>query len=298
MTNVPPRALVFARLVRLPNIFTALADIALAMAVTGAAGQFGFDYVLLAASSACLYTSGMVWNDYFDIEQDARERAFRPLPSGQVSPRTAIVLASGLMLAGSILGFLVNWIAGSIAAALAAVVLLYDRFLKRTTLGPLGMGSCRFLNVLLGFTATEMAAVSVGLRLHLATIVGLYVAGVTWFARREASASQSNQLRCAALVMAAALILAVSVPLHVAEGSGSPLFPYLLVAFGFVIGVPAARAIEKPEPPRVQAAVKQAVLGIIGLDAVLATAISGSYGLFILLLLPPALWLGRRIYST
>ena len=43
---------------------------------------------------------------------------------------------------------------------------------------------------------------------------------------------------------------------------------------------------------------KQTVLGIIGLDAVLATAISGTYGLLILLLLPPALWLGRRVYST
>jgi 4-hydroxybenzoate polyprenyltransferase len=202
------------------------------------------------------------------------------------------------MLAGCILAFFVNWIAGSLATALAAVVLLYDRFLKRTALGPMGMASCRFLNLLLGFAATESAVVSVGLRLHLAMIVGLYVAGVTWFARREASASQSNQLRSAATVMAAALVLAISLPLHVAQGSGSPLFPYLLVAFGFVIGVPAARAIGKPEPPRVQAAVKQAVLGIIGLDAVLATAISGSYGLFILLLLPPALWLGRRIYST
>jgi len=297
MTNVPSRALVFARLVRLPNVFTALSDIALAAIVTGVE-HFAFVWLILAASSACLYTSGMLWNDYFDIEQDARERPFRPLPSGQVSPRTAIVLASGLMLAGCILAFFVNWIAGSLATALAAVVLLYDRFLKRTALGPMGMASCRFLNLLLGFAATESAAVSVGLRLHLATIVGLYVAGVTWFARREASASQSNQLRSAATVMAAALVLAISLPLHVAQGSGSPLFPYLLVAFGFVIGVPAARAIGKPEPPRVQAAVKQAVLGIIGLDAVLATAISGSYGLFILLLLPPALWLGRRIYST
>ena len=236
----------FGRLVRLPNVFTALADIALASIVTGVE-HFTFVWLILATSSACLYTSGMVWNDYFDIEQDVRERPFRPLPAGQVSSRTALVLASGLMLAGSILAFLVNWIAGSIAAALAAVVLLYDRFLKRTALGPLGMASCRFLNVLLGFAATESAVVSVGLRLHLATIVGLYVAGVTWFARREASASQSNQLRCAALVMAAALVLAVSVPLHVVQGFGSPLFPYLLVAFGFVIGVPAARAIEKPE---------------------------------------------------
>jgi 4-hydroxybenzoate polyprenyltransferase len=296
MTNVPSRALVFARLVRLPNVFTAVADIALAAVVTGLE-HLEFAYLVLAAASACLYCSGMVWNDYFDIEQDARERAFRPLPSGQISPPTARALASGLMFVGCILAFLVNWVAGAFAAALAAAVVLYDRWLKRTAFGPVGMALCRFLNVLLGFAASG-SHVDFGLQLHLAAVVGVYVAGVTWFARREAAISQPAHLRSAAAAMAAALALALPVSLHVLPGTGSPLFPYLLVAFGFVIGVPVTRAIAKPEPPRVQAAVKRSVLGIIGLDALLATAISGTYGLLILLLLPPAMWLGRKIYST
>jgi 4-hydroxybenzoate polyprenyltransferase len=297
MTTPPSRALVFARLVRLPNVFTALADIALGAFAAGI-DHIGLANLALAASSACLYCSGMVWNDLFDIEQDARERPFRPLPSGQVAPRTAAVLASALMLSGCGLACLAGWIAAALAATLALTILLYDRWLKRTSWGPTGMGACRFLNVLLGLATTGLAAFTLELQLHLAAVVGVYVCGVTWFARREAVTSRSRQLRSAGIVMAGALAVALLLPMHVPPGTASPLFPYLLVSFGIVIGVPASRAIAKPEPARVQAAVKQAVLGIIGLDAVLATAISGTYGLLILVLLPPALWLGRRVYST
>jgi len=98
--------------------------------------------------------------------------------------------------------------------------------------------------------------------------------------------------------MAAALALALPLPLHVPDGTASPLFPYLLVAFGFAVGAPAVRAWAKPEPARVQAAVKRAVLGLIALDAVLATALAGTVGLGLLLLLPPALLLGQWLYST
>ena len=78
----------------------------------------------------------------------------------------------------------------------------------------------------------------------------------------------------------------------------SPLFPYLLVAFGFYVGAPVARAIARPAPSRVQAAIKRAVLGLVVFDAVLATALTGEIGLVLLVLLPPAMLLGRWLYST
>ena len=79
---------------------------------------------------------------------------------------------------------------------------------------------------------------------------------------------------------------------------GAAAFPYLLVAFGFVVGVPLRNAIRKPGPKEVQAAIKRCVLGLVGLDAVLAVAFVGAPGLAILLLLPPALLLGKWVYST
>ena len=76
------------------------------------------------------------------------------------------------------------------------------------------------------------------------------------------------------------------------------LFPYLLVAFGFYLGIPLWTAIQQPTPKPVQMAVKRAVLGLVVLDAILASAVAGTAGLVLIGLLVPALYLGRWVYST
>jgi 4-hydroxybenzoate polyprenyltransferase len=57
-------------------------------------------------------------------------------------------------------------------------------------------------------------------------------------------------------------------------------------------------AIAKPAPQRVQAAVKRSVLGLVLLDAILATGLIGLAGLALVILLAPAALLGKWIYST
>jgi 4-hydroxybenzoate polyprenyltransferase len=295
----------YAQLVRLPNVFTALADITLGALVTGALPQNWLPFVLLLLASACLYCGGMVWNDYFDVEQDLRERPFRPIPSGRVSPRQALVL--GLALLGS--GVLCAVLAGLLglgktpvvlAGCLVVAILGYDAWLKRTWAGPVAMGSCRFLNVLLGLSLAPVPDWSRGV--VLALVVGLYIVGVTWFARTEALESRKAALIGAALVMLAGVALGLVVPVLLPgsawQQNTSVAFPYLLVGFGFLVGMPVCRAIAKPVPGRVQPAVKRAVLGLVVLDSVLATAAVSLWGLALLLLLVPGLYLGRRLYST
>jgi 4-hydroxybenzoate polyprenyltransferase len=262
----------------------------------------------VALASACLYCGGMVWNDFFDIEQDKRERPFRPLPSGKVTRSEAALLGAALLgggiglasLAGLTLPAAVAVSPGVLAAVLVVCILLYDGWLKRTWAGPMGMGACRFLNVLLGLSLAPEPQWTHGL--YLALVVGLYIAGVTWFARTEAQMSQRGVLTCAALVMAAGVALALPWPVVLKESSWPQqtffLFPYLLVVFGFLVGVPVWRAINGPTPPRVQAAVKRAVLGLILFDAILSTAAVSVVGLVLLVLLLPALYLGRWLYST
>ncbi|MFN4261213.1 MAG: hypothetical protein ACK4RK_18145, partial [Gemmataceae bacterium] len=164
--------------------------------------------------------------------------------------------------------------------------------------GPVAMGTCRFLNVLLGFVL--IPEWTWPWSLHLALVVGLYIVGVTWFARTEAQRSDPLSLKLAALTMLAALVLALSIPTWFPPGTSSPLFPYLLVVFGFYLGVPIYRATVDPSAKKVQSAVKRCILGLVLLDAVLATAIVGTWGLVILLLLPPAWLLSRSqwLYAT
>jgi 4-hydroxybenzoate polyprenyltransferase len=133
---------------------------------------------------------------------------------------------------------------------------------------------------------------------HLAAVVGVYIVGVTWFARTEEAASNRRQLMLAAGVMLVAVLGGLLVPIHFAPGTSPWYFPYLVAGFLFYVGTPVVRAIRRPEPKPVQAAVKRSILGLVVLDAVLATAFVGWPGLLILLLLPPALWLGKWVYST
>jgi 4-hydroxybenzoate polyprenyltransferase len=297
----------YAQLVRLPNVFTALADICLGALAAGALPDRWPAFVCLLFASACLYSAGMVWNDFFDYDQDYRERPFRPLPSGKISRRMAAIFGSGLVILGVAFAGVAGLQGDSfralplvLAGFLVACILLYDAWLKRTPVGPVAMGACRFFNVLLGLSAA--GTWTGGFGLHLAFVVGLYIVGVTWFARTEARLSKQSSLTGAAFVMLASLIIALPLPGYFPPDAASLLFPllypYLLVALGFLIGIPVYRAIAEPAPALVQAAVKRAIMGLVVLDAVLATAVAGSVGLLILLLLIPALYLGRWIYST
>ena len=289
----------YGQLVRLPNLPTALADICLGVLAAHALPQHGLAFLLLLLASACLYSAGMAWNDYFDREQDRRERPFRPLPSGRISPGQAVRLGVVLLVVGVLLAALAGMTSLWIAVWLVGAILAYDGWLKHTWAGPLAMGACRFLNVLLGVSACGSLLWPRGA--HLALVVGLYIVGVTWFARTEARRSNQNALRGAAAVMLASLLLALPLPVFLpVEQQSSFLFPYLLVGLAFLVGVPVVQAIANPAPAHVQAAVKRALMALILLDAVLATATAGILGLAILVLLAPSLYLNRKrwLYAT
>ncbi len=299
------RPLPYAQLLRLPNVFTAFADIFLGALAAGTLLTRPLGTLALLLASGCLYCAGMVWNDFFDIAVDRKERPFRPLPSGKISLSTARLLGLGLLAAGVLFAGLAGWTADGwsseplvIAGTLVAAILCYDGWLKQTPVGPISMGACRLLNVLLGTSLADATALSAGHRLHLAFVVGLYIVGVTWFARNEAERSLVAHLRGAAAVMLAALLLGLAVAARRPEGTVTFAFPFLLTGFGFPIGIPVVRAISQPEPKNVQAAVKRCILGLVVLDAILATVYVGLWGLLIVLLLPPALMLGHRVYST
>ncbi len=301
------RLLAYAQLVRLPNTFTALADIALGALATGSLPGRWLPFVCLLAASTALYWSGMVWNDWFDQAEDRKERPGRPLPSGRVSAKSALLLGVALMIAG--VGFAAladtlsptgQWIASPLAALVVVSIFLYDGALKKSWAGPIAMGLCRFFNVLLGLSVAGTWPPTWGWL--LAFVVFLYIVGVTWFARTEAKLSDPWMLRVAAGIILAALVLALTVPALAIQASPdaqpSKLFPYLLALFGFYLSLAILPAINHPVPQRVQAAIKRSVLGLVLLDALLASALIGPLGLLLALLLIPGLLLGRWLYST
>ncbi len=72
-------------------------------------------------------------NDYLDLENDkAAGRKDKPLATGQIKPRTVLVLASISLTMSVILGFLYNPMAGLVNVVALTSALLYDIKLKGT----------------------------------------------------------------------------------------------------------------------------------------------------------------------
>lgn len=177
----------WATLVRLPNVFTVIADVSAAfLLVLGGSGWYtgqlnlsGFAdggnsvWIVLAAtlvSAISLYWAGMVLNDVFDLPLDRENGREGPLVTETISLRTAKISGWGLLFFGIVptiaIGIWSNvnlgWLPAIVAAVLALCVFLYDGPLKRTPIAPVLMGMCRTLSFLLGATSAS-ASIAVGI---------------------------------------------------------------------------------------------------------------------------------------
>jgi 4-hydroxybenzoate polyprenyltransferase len=314
--TAPPRLAAYLELVRLPNVFTALADVAMGFFVTQGAMDFGAlagsrfaGFALLLASSASLYLAGMALNDAFDVDIDLAERPDRPIPSGRVSISAARRLGLALLACGIIFAAGASVIERDhrpavIGAAIAAAVFAYDWGLKRTFVGPLGMGMCRSLNVLLGMSLSSEAWQS--WHYVVAAGIGVYIVGVTWFARTEAQPSNRLALALATLVGAGGVVLLVLFPrlapaetLVAAVRDDPRRWNILWGLLGTLIAWRCVWATIDPRPLLVQRAVRQCIFSLIMLDAVVTLAVAGLVpAILIVLLLLPTMFLGQFIYST
>jgi 4-hydroxybenzoate polyprenyltransferase len=299
------------QLMRLPNIFTAMADVAMGFLFVKGDADLADWWVLglLLAASSMLYVGGVVLNDVVDRELDAVERPHRPLPSGRVTLTAACIFSGILLLAGIALGWTAalavgKLLPGIVASLLLACILIYNGLLKTTLLGPPTMGGCRMLNVLLGMSVAGGAFAAENWL--VAGGIGLYIAGVTWFARTEAERSNRLPLAAAATVMMAGIALIAWVPRWMGPERILPILRndprgwyVLMLLMGVMIGWRCVAAIAKPDSLWVQRAVAHAVLSLIMLDASACFVIRGPYfAVAILFLMLPAMFISRRISPT
>ena len=223
-----------AQLFRLPAVFTAMSDIALGAAVAWSLGTSGArwpNFVLLLIASSCVYLAGMVLNDVADADQDRRERSSRPIPTGRISRGAALAIGCTLLGLGLAASAFVR-VEGSSSlltcGGLVLAVVLYD-FSPFKWVRLLLMPICRFLNVLLGMSAADLAVVPWSVRYYLAAVVAIYILGITLFARNEAGQSNPRTLLVACLFMAAALGIALAAPVLVERAQTAFVFPYLVL---------------------------------------------------------------------
>ncbi|MEQ8211212.1 MAG: UbiA family prenyltransferase [Lacipirellulaceae bacterium] len=290
------------QLLRLANVFTALSNVLAGALIAQETWQPTTPLALLLASSALLYCAGMVLNDVFDAELDAKERPERPIPSGRISREEAALVGWSLLATGVGAAAWASYLLASIApiilgASLAVTIVMYDGGLKSMWAGPLAMGWCRTLNVLLG---ASLAGTAVdGPAWLYAGVVGLYTIGLTYLARDEATTSSAGGIRTAGLLLLAAFGLFFAFSFSVTLAVPDLVW---FVAWGSAIelaGLAFFTAARQPSPKRVQLGVKRLILLFIVIDAVACLAVGGwkPAGL-VLSLLVPTLQLSRKTAMT
>jgi 4-hydroxybenzoate polyprenyltransferase len=149
-----------------------------AIALSAQANGFGPDAVWLILSSGAgaflMRGAGCTWNDLSDRDIDAQvaRTQSRPLPSGQVTPRNALIWMAVHALAAAFILFTYNGLAIGLGVLSLGLVAVYP-FAKRFTWWPQA-----FLGLAFNWGALLLYAAHSG---HLsAGAFALYAAGIAW----------------------------------------------------------------------------------------------------------------------
>jgi 4-hydroxybenzoate polyprenyltransferase len=293
----------YLRLARPANLPTAAADILAGAAISGLFmgvaqnADWGTSkmvgLLLLVFSSVFLYAAGVVLNDVFDHKLDKVERPERPIPSGLIPVQSAAIFGGVLMNLGVLFSFLVGTASGMLALTLGLSILLYDALGKHHSFfGPLNMGICRGLNLLLGisilgdFTNWGYFIFPV-----------IYIAAITLISRGEVHGDNKSHIVFAGglygIVILGIVVLFSTSGLNVLQA-----IPFLLL-FAYLIFRPLLRAYGENSPKNIKKAVMAGVISIIVLDATLAVGFSHWWvGLITLLLLPLSIYLSKLFAVT
>jgi 4-hydroxybenzoate polyprenyltransferase len=299
----------YLRLIRLPNIFTAPSNVFVGyFALTSDKVPDGAVLGGLAISSALLYVSGVVLNDYFDFETDRKERPDRPLPSGKVSKKAAALIAFAAIASANIIVALVGGLTAlAVSLALTTLIIAYDYRLKsHPVAGPATMAGSRALNVLLGsspfiaillqgffaFSGAGTLALAMG-------SVFCYILAVMAFSRAEVDGV--NKRRYTAVFVGLVGLL-VAIGLFGFLIGLQLWFLMMLAILALAIAFTFRKYRPKNEtagPRMVQFTIRNMVLCVILLDSVFVAGAGGlTYGLATLVLLIPAIVFARRLYVT
>jgi uncharacterized membrane protein SirB2 len=282
------------------NIVTSIADVLAGVAISGYfttpfnLQQNLIPVLLLSFSTIGLYGGGVVFNDVFDAELDSIERPERPIPSGLISKTEAATLGTVLLAAGIILAFSVNTTAGLFAFFVAASALVYNKWGKHQSfLGPINMGLCRGLNLLLGIAIIPFSLQSTW---FLAFVPIIYIASITMISRGEVHGGSKSTLYTAALFY----LIVIGSILSYSFAKGNLLFAVVfLLPFARMIFKPLTVAIKEPVGRNIGKAVKAGVIALILMNAAWAAAFGAVYvALIIVILLPISIKLGRLFAVT
>ena len=293
------KVIAYLQLMRPANIITSIADVLAGVAISGFLLVPSLSIIqlqpilLLCLSAIGLYGGGVVFNDVFDAELDKVERPERAIPSGRVTINEGALLGIILLLIGIIAAIIVSVVSGVIAISIAAAALIYDKYGKHHKfLGPLNMGLCRGLNLLLGIS---IVAAQLHAYWFLALVPIIYIAAVTTISRGEVHGGKSISFYVAGILY---LLVIIAIFVFSFYKNNPQAFIFLL-PFSGMIFTPLYKAFKEPVGKNIGKAVKAGVIALILLNASWAAAFGAFWlAIIITLLLPLSLFLAKKFAVT
>jgi 4-hydroxybenzoate polyprenyltransferase len=224
--------------------------------------------IILSVIISLLYMAGMVLNDLVDVKIDKEQRPERPIASGHISPRAALIFIVVLFAAAFVLLQMYFGHCIYLAMLLAAMIVLYDLTHKRFSCSVVFMACCRALI----YVISACAVVDSGTRESSANvaiasaILGLYIASVTLIARSE-NRQQLDKHRwlSIAIMLLVPAVFALSLP--------TTIYP-CIVALALLIILSRAALLVFAEPPQTKQAVLIWLASICLLDCLLLAVLA------------------------
>ncbi|WP_216641575.1 UbiA-like protein EboC [Pedobacter ginsengisoli] len=289
----------YIRLMRPANVVTSVADVLAGIAIAGAFSISSWNslqlpVILLCISTIGLYSGGIIFNDVFDADLDKVERPERPIPSGLISKKAATIFGAVFFFIGIAAANLFGTTTSVIAVSIMIACLTYNKWAKHhSILGPLNMGFCRGLNLLLG---VSIISSQVQQWWFLALVPIIYIASITMISRGEVHGGSKKMLYFAALLYA---VVIASILFFATTRGGLPITLAFIIPFALMIFIPLLKAIKNPIGPNIGKAVKSGVIALILMNAAWASVFADwKVALSIVILLPLSILLSKAFAVT
>jgi 4-hydroxybenzoate polyprenyltransferase len=289
-------------LIRIPNLFTSPSNVIVGFSQLALLNNANSATLLiLILTSLLLYMVGIVLNDYIDRQIDTRERPTRPLPSGRISTRSALIFILVATLSSLLAATYVSPFTLIIVLLIIGTIIAYDCWLKTSTFGHMVMALSRVFNIVLGFSPLLFLPFSnnndlIRIAVILASMF-IYVFTISYLSKFETGALTKK------INYTVALLSISSIPVLLALFTITGYFKldllFILPIFIGMIVITFGKRYVRFGANEAGQIVRNLVLSIIILDSLF---ISGSiglvYGLSLLVLLIPAIILARKFYVT
>ena len=275
----------YLQLIRLPGIFTAFSNVLIGYFFSFTFNSEIFFLPYLLTTSGLLFCSGMIFNDYFDYNLDKKERSFRPLASGKISKKNALLIGFIFLLLANIYASFLGFGSLIISLILTCAILFYNFKLKSISfLGIINLSIIRMLNVLLGFSIISISFEFIQYLIPL----GIFVFGISILAKNEVKANQIIYKKLNKIIIITTI---VSVSILVVNN-----FQFESLLF---LGLFSFLSLYSLFFKKIQNQITFQLLLIILLDSILISFfVPLQFSIFVSLLILPAYTISKKLYLT